>query len=105
MQFAREINRLVLVLLLLFGAVALAAGYWAVAGADTILTREDNPRRVLAEEAIQRGAILDRSGTPLVELAAGRGRSGNPQLSLPVDVQRARLLQPALRRQRGGERV
>lgn len=67
MQFTREINRLVLGLLALFAIVVLAAAYWAVVGPDTILKREDNPRRVEAVAAIQRGAIVDRTGVPLVE--------------------------------------
>ncbi len=66
MPFEREINRLLIGLLITFGVVALAAAYWAVAGADTILQRDDNPRRVLAEAAIGRGGIYDRNETLLV---------------------------------------
>jgi peptidoglycan glycosyltransferase len=66
-QFTREINRLVFALLILFGIVGAAAGYWAVFGSDSILLREDNPRRVEAEAEILRGAILDRNGKPLVD--------------------------------------
>ncbi len=67
MQFTREINRLVLGLLVLFGIVALAAAYWAVIGPDTILKRSDNPRLVEAEASIRRGAISDREGQLLVD--------------------------------------
>lgn len=66
MQFTREINRLLLGLLFCFGVVTLAATYWAVVGTDTLLLREDNPRRVEAEASIFRGDILDRNGELLV---------------------------------------
>ena len=67
MQFMREINRLVLGLVVLFSIVTLAAAYWAVIGPDTILKREDNPRLVEAEASILRGAIVDRDGNVLVD--------------------------------------
>jgi peptidoglycan glycosyltransferase len=66
-QLTREINRLVFGILIFFGIVTVAAAYWAVIGPDTILNREDNPRRVEAIAAIRRGAILDRSGVTLAE--------------------------------------
>jgi peptidoglycan glycosyltransferase len=49
----------------MFGALSVASGFWAVAGAQPLVTRDDNPRRVLAELAIARGPILARDGTPL----------------------------------------
>jgi penicillin-binding protein A len=67
MLFAREINRLLLGLLLVFAVVALSAAYWAIVGADTILLREDNPRLVEREARILRGQIYDRNGTLLVD--------------------------------------
>ncbi len=66
MQFTREINRLLLGVLIAFGAVALAALYWAVAGADTILLRGDNPRLVEAEARLIRGDLVDRTGQVMV---------------------------------------
>jgi cell division protein FtsW (lipid II flippase) len=48
-------------------AVAAAAGFWGVVQADMLTARTDNPRRVDAELATQRGSIVDRNG---VELAA-----------------------------------
>jgi peptidoglycan glycosyltransferase len=66
MQFTREINRLLLALLIAFCIVALAAAYWAVVGPDTILLRPDNPRLVLAEANIRRGSIFDRNDKLLV---------------------------------------
>jgi peptidoglycan glycosyltransferase len=65
-QFTREINRLLKGILIAFACVALAAAFWAVTGAESILRRSDNPRRVEAEAAIRRGAILDRDDEPLV---------------------------------------
>ncbi len=67
MQFTREVNRLVIGLLALFGIVTMAAAYWAVIGPDTILKRDDNPRRVEAAASILRGSLLDRDGRTLVE--------------------------------------
>jgi len=66
-QFTREINRLVIGLVILFSIVTLAAAYWAVIGPDTILKREDNPRLVEAEASILRGAIVDRNGNVLAD--------------------------------------
>ena len=66
MQFTREINRLLIICLIAFGAVGLSAAYWAVIGPTTLLTRQENPRLVEAEASIQRGSIFDRSGTLLV---------------------------------------
>ncbi|MBK8028575.1 MAG: hypothetical protein IPK17_03500 [Chloroflexi bacterium] len=61
MGFSREINRLLVGLLFMFGIVALSAAYWSITGPDTILRRADNPRRVEAERAIERGALVDRN--------------------------------------------
>ena len=49
---AKEINRLLIGILLAFGAVAVTAAYWGIVGPDTILHRDDNPRLVVAEAAI-----------------------------------------------------
>lgn len=61
----RELNRVTLVALLGFVLVALTLGYWAVVRADDLLEREDNARNVIAEQRIERGAILDRDGVRL----------------------------------------
>lgn len=52
-------------ILLGFVAVALSLAFWSVARSEAILARDDNPRLVEAELRIQRGRILDRSGTVL----------------------------------------
>lgn len=66
MQFTREVNRLLIGLLVCFAVVTIAAAYWAIVGMDTLLLREDNPRRVEAEASILRGDIVDRNGELLV---------------------------------------
>ncbi len=73
MRFGREINRLLIGLLFGFALIAAAAAYWAITGAETILQRADNPRRVLAEAAIRRGTIQDRDGTILAESVSDNG--------------------------------
>lgn len=67
MQFNREITRLLVGTLAAFGMITLAAAYWALFGPETLLLREDNPRLVEAEAAIERGAIYDRSDIMLAE--------------------------------------
>lgn len=66
MYFSREINRLVIGVMVVFTIIAIAAAYWAIVGPDTILQRSDNPRLVQAEASIMRGAILDRNNNILV---------------------------------------
>lgn len=73
MQFAREINRLLIGILLSFLVVGTSAAYWAIVGPDTVLERDDNPRRVIAEAAIERGAIYDRDDNLLVASVKGSG--------------------------------
>lgn len=66
MLFQRETRRLLGVLLFMFAGIALAAGYWAVNGALSLLQRQDNPRLVEAESAVRRGSIFDSAGVELV---------------------------------------
>jgi peptidoglycan glycosyltransferase len=58
----RRLNRAMLVALAL---VALALGYWGLVRRASLQARDDNPRRVLEEQRIQRGQILDRHGVAL----------------------------------------
>jgi peptidoglycan glycosyltransferase len=67
MRFVREINRLLAGMMLAFVIVATAAAYWAIAGADSVLQRPDNPRRVVADAAVRRGGIYDRADRVLSE--------------------------------------
>lgn len=70
-QFARGVHWL------FFGALAgllmigLSAAYWALTGQDSILLRDDNPRRIEAQAAIRRGSIYDRSHQPLALTTPG----------------------------------
>jgi peptidoglycan glycosyltransferase len=66
MPFTREIQRLIFGFTIVFFLILLAAAYWAVEGADSILAREDNPRLFEEEASIVRGSIVDRFEVPLV---------------------------------------
>lgn len=70
MTFSREISRLMFGILISFFIVTASASYWAIVGADSILLRDDNPRSVENEAAIQRGSIYDRDNNLLVETIA-----------------------------------
>lgn len=66
MQFGREINRLLIGFLIAFTLIFFATAYWAVTGANSILLRNDNARRVIEERSILRGGIYDRHNDQLV---------------------------------------
>jgi len=66
MPMIRAVQRLALTFGLGFIVVSLVAAYWAVIERDSILSREDNPRRVQAEARLLRGAFYDRHGRLLV---------------------------------------
>lgn len=57
-----SLRRLGYGLLAAFTVVALALAYWVMARGGALVAREDNPRRVLYEQRLVRGAILDRDG-------------------------------------------
>ncbi|MCS6834600.1 MAG: penicillin-binding transpeptidase domain-containing protein [Anaerolineae bacterium] len=62
----REIQRLALAFVLGFVTMGLVAAYWAVVERDSVLSRDDNPRRVQAEARLLRGALYDRHERLLV---------------------------------------
>lgn len=70
MLFSREIRRIFLGSLIALAAIGLSATYWAIAGRETLLQREDNPRIIEALARIQRGSIQDRHGQILAETVA-----------------------------------
>jgi cell division protein FtsW (lipid II flippase)/cell division protein FtsI/penicillin-binding protein 2 len=57
-------------LLIAFGVLAVASGYWALVQYQTLRNRDDNPRLVVAEQRVRRGPILDRQGTVLARSQA-----------------------------------
>lgn len=64
---SRELNHLVVLILVAFAVVSLALGYWAIVRGPEILAGEDNPRLLDHERAVVRGAIYDRDGRLLAE--------------------------------------
>ena len=67
MLYARQIRHILFGVLACLTLVGVSAAYWTIAGRDTLLLREDNPRRVEALARIQRGGILDRNSQILAE--------------------------------------
>ena len=63
---SKSLNRTAAAFLLAFFLLALALGRWSIASPD-LVARDDNPRRVFAEQLIQRGSILDRNTQVLAE--------------------------------------
>jgi cell division protein FtsW (lipid II flippase) len=60
-------------LLLGLFALALTAGWWAVARSSTLLARPENPRRVITERYVQRGALIDRNNRPITTTIGSPG--------------------------------
>ena len=82
--------------------LAAAASYWALVGRDTLLAREDNPRRIEELARIQRGDIFDRRARILAQTVAADSGLAR-RLSPAIQLQSSRLLQLALwRGWRGG---
>jgi cell division protein FtsW (lipid II flippase) len=61
----QPIFRLAAVIGLALLVLTVACGYWTVVRADWLAAREDNPRRVVYEQRIVRGRVLDREGRTL----------------------------------------
>ncbi|MFZ5919087.1 MAG: peptidoglycan D,D-transpeptidase FtsI family protein [Chloroflexota bacterium] len=61
-----NMRRTLNLILIFFALIAFWLGYWGIARRPELLARTDNPRRVVAEQQIQRGPIVDRHGAPLV---------------------------------------
>jgi cell division protein FtsW (lipid II flippase)/cell division protein FtsI/penicillin-binding protein 2 len=60
--------RLSYTLITALALLAITCGYWAIIRAKPLRAREDNPRRVLYEQRIVRGRILDRRDTVLADV-------------------------------------
>jgi len=56
------------VLSLALALLTITCGYWAIVRAGYLRARDDNPRRVLYEQHIVRGRILDRDGVVLADV-------------------------------------
>ena len=62
---AKELGQFLLLLLL---STALGTGLWSVLRTERLAAHPSNPRRIIAETRIRRGAIVDRNGTPLADI-------------------------------------
>lgn len=62
---ALRLERLGVVLLIIFGIVSATLTFWAIVRSDSLLAHQDNPRLVELERRIQRGRILDRNDIAL----------------------------------------
>lgn len=49
----------------------LVNGWWSIVRGPDLLTRTDNPRRIIEDRYVQRGSLLDRDNTPIT-LTAGQ---------------------------------
>ena len=58
----RGIARTGLILILLFGLIAVGAGYWQVIRASELSHAADNPLVIAAARDLARGTIRDRTG-------------------------------------------
>ncbi len=67
MHSTREIRRIGAGTLIVLAIIGLSATYWSLAGRDSILLRDDNPRQIEAIARIQRGKIYDTTEELLVE--------------------------------------
>nr|HID14283.1 hypothetical protein [Anaerolineae bacterium] len=63
--------------------LAATCGYWAIVRADHLRARDDNPRRVLYEQRIVRGRILDRDGTVLADVEVADDRTVTRRYLVP----------------------
>jgi cell division protein FtsW (lipid II flippase)/cell division protein FtsI/penicillin-binding protein 2 len=63
--FRHSLLRLTCALSTILALLAATCGYWAIIRAEPLRAREDNPRRILYEQRIVRGRILDRHNAVL----------------------------------------
>jgi cell division protein FtsW (lipid II flippase) len=54
-------------------AAALANGWWAVVRGPDLLTRTDNPRRIIEDRYVRRGMLVDRTNTPITVTSGEAG--------------------------------
>lgn len=73
MEFTRESQRLLFVLLISCLIMFMTAIFWAVIETDSMLARNDNPRLVEREISIERGTIYDRNDNIIAETTMNNG--------------------------------
>jgi cell division protein FtsW (lipid II flippase) len=56
-----------------FTLVALAVGWWSIVRSDALLSRTDNPRRVISDRYVLRGEIFDRNNNLLAQSSGTKG--------------------------------
>ncbi len=66
----RHIRRVLVGVLTCLTLIGISAAYWAVFASESLLLRDDNPRRIEALARIQRGAIYDRHSRLLAQTVA-----------------------------------
>jgi cell division protein FtsW (lipid II flippase)/cell division protein FtsI/penicillin-binding protein 2 len=66
--FHRRLLNLACALTMTLALLAITCGYWSIVHAESLRAREDNPRRVLYEQRIVRGRIMDRNGIVLADI-------------------------------------
>lgn len=52
---------------------ALANGWWAIIRGPDLLTRTDNPRRIIEDRFVRRGMLLDHNDTPITSTSGETG--------------------------------
>lgn len=83
MLFIRELRILLIGLLAAFLLITLSAAYWAVAGPESLLPRDDNPRLFEAEAALLRGDLVDQHGIVLVTSVSDAQNGGRAERQYP----------------------
>jgi cell division protein FtsW (lipid II flippase) len=58
------------------GIISLASGWWGIVRNETLISRDDNPRRYINDIYVRRGSLLDRANSVLTETI---GESGTYQ--------------------------
>jgi len=74
MRYQRTVRHILAGTLICLALVGISAAYWALAGQDSLLLREDNPRIIEALRDVRRGGIFDRAGRTLAQ--TGQGDAG-----------------------------
>ena len=52
---------------------ALTSGWWSVVRGPDLLTRTDNPRRIIEDRYVQRGMLVDQNNTPITQTTGEPG--------------------------------